>query len=75
MLFTALLLLAAPPSEPAAAKKEAVSPDKKVCRSVQEIYSRIPTRICRTQAEWDADAKQTQIDLENARRTGRQVEN
>jgi hypothetical protein len=72
MLLASLLLIAAPapaatPAPAPAAKKASQSPDKVVCRTETETYSRIPTRICRTQKERDELAKQTENDLANSR--------
>jgi len=41
--------------------------DKVVCRLITEAGSRIPFRVCRTQAEWDNMAKQNQDDWTNSR--------
>jgi hypothetical protein len=70
MLMASLLLIAAEaPSTPPpdAAAKKAPTPEKVVCRSETEVGSRIPQRVCRTQAEWDEIYKQTQEDLANSR--------
>ena len=68
MLLVSLILLAAADTSPATATAKITPPEKKVvCRSEAEIYSRIARRVCRTQAEWDEMAKQTQRDLENSR--------
>jgi hypothetical protein len=45
---------AAPAAKP---KKE-----KKICRGDENSYSRIPTRTCKTQAEWDRDPNAREID-------------
>lgn len=67
--MSVLLLIATPPASPQS--KSANSADesatKVVCRSEQEVDSRIPKRICRTQAEWSELSKQTQEDLANSR--------
>ncbi len=50
----------------AVAKEKADRPakEKKVCRSDRMSTSRIPKKICRTQAEWDG--RSTQEDLDDA---------
>lgn len=70
MLLASLLLIAAPApaGEPATVVQKApVSPNKIVCRSETELGSRIPRRVCQTQAEWEEMARQTQEDLANSR--------
>lgn len=71
-MLLALLLLhqsaVGPIGTPAKAASPAPRPvDKVVCRSEFEATSRIPVRICRTQAERDMIYKQTQADLQNTR--------
>jgi len=38
------------------------------CKSVQLVHSRIPTKICQTEAEWEAE-RQKQIDDRRSRRS------
>jgi hypothetical protein len=59
MLFT-LLLAQAVATAPA---KPASDPNKLVCRSVMEAGSRIPSRICRSQGEWEQMAKDAQDEI------------
>ena len=65
MLFTALMLAqatAATQSTPVQAKGQ--TPTAKVeCRMIQDVGSRIPTRVCRLDKEWELLAKDTQDDL------------
>ena len=68
LLVSMLLAVAAPAGASApAVQKATASPDKVVCRSETEVGSRIPQRVCRTQAEWDEIYRQTQEDLANSR--------
>jgi hypothetical protein len=38
-----------------------------VCRNVQEVYSRIPERVCRKASEWKALARGTEDELRRVR--------
>jgi hypothetical protein len=69
MLVLTFLALLAPqaPAQETTVTSAAAPKDKVVCRSETEVGSRIPTRICRTQAEWDQIYKETQDDLNNSR--------
>jgi len=63
LLIAAAAQAVAPPSPPAPPAKE-----KKVCQTAEDVSSRIRyQRICKTQGEWDAIAKQTQDDLNSSR--------
>ena len=42
-----------------AAEKGKEDPSKRVCRSVTPTGSRMTTRVCRTQAEWDKSRDKT----------------
>lgn len=56
-----LLLAAAPAPAPTVTKPETVKPDKKVCRTLKDTGSRLGgKRECKTQAEWDRIAQETQ---------------
>jgi len=71
MLLASLLLLSA--SAPTVTPTKATDPTVKragklICRRDEhETGSRIPVRVCRTQAEWDNIYKQTQEDLRSSR--------
>lgn len=72
MLMTALILAnaaaAAPAAQPTSASANGQAPTAKVeCRMVQEPGSRIPTKICRLDKEWELLAKDAQDDLRNSR--------
>jgi hypothetical protein len=72
MLMTALILAnaaaAAPAAQPTSASANGQAPTAKVeCRMVQEPGSRIPTKICRLDKEWDLLAKDVQDDLASSR--------
>jgi hypothetical protein len=56
----------------AVAKEKADGPpkEKKICRSDRMSTSRIPKRICRTQAEWDGKSAQEDLDDAAARLRG-----
>ena len=66
MLLGTLLLILAPEST-VARTPAAVPADKVICRLEYEVYSRIPKRVCGTQAEWDQMYKETQEDLRSSR--------
>lgn len=67
-LFTLALLLAAAQAQPTttapaapAAPAAPVDPDKKICKTIKETGSRLGgKRECKTQAEWDRIAAETQ---------------
>jgi hypothetical protein len=48
----------------AVAKEKTAGPpkEKKICKSDRMSTSRIPKRICRTQAEWDGRSSQESLD-------------
>ena len=72
MLVSVLLLAAqVAPSQPAAAPAE----DKRMCRIIQEAHSRIGTRVCRKQSEWDQLERDTQEDLRASRNQRTNVPN
>lgn len=53
----------------AVAKDETAKPpkEKKICKGLKTSTSRIPAKkVCRTQAEWDQAASNTQEDLDDA---------
>jgi hypothetical protein len=51
-----------------AAPATAPAKEKKVCQTAEDVSSRIRyQRVCKTQSEWDAIAKETQADLESSR--------
>ena len=63
LLIAAAAQAVAAPSPAAPAAKE-----KKVCQTAEDVSSRIRyQRVCKTQSEWDAIAKQTQDDLNSSR--------
>jgi hypothetical protein len=70
-VFTSLLVLATAQAATAQATPAAANPQaptaKVECRMVQEPGSRIPTRICRLDKEWEALAKDAQDDLRSSR--------
>jgi hypothetical protein len=53
---------AAPPSE-----KGQIPRAKVECRMVEDTGSRIPTKVCRLDKEWELLAKDTQDDLRTSR--------
>jgi len=68
MLITALMLaqVTAPAATPVQAKGE--TPTAKVeCRMVQEAGSRIPTKVCRLDKEWELLSKDAQDDMRSSR--------
>ena len=68
MLVTALMLAqaaAAAPATPAESKRQ--TPIAKVeCRMVQEAGSRIPTKVCRLDKEWELLSKDAQDDVKRS---------
>lgn len=68
-MLTMLFVLAAAPTAAATTPTAAgQAPTAKVeCRMVQEPGSRIPTRICRLDKEWELLAKDTQDDMKSSR--------
>ena len=61
MLITALMLAQA---TTAAAPAQGQAPTAKVeCRMIQEVGTRIPTKVCRLDKEWALLAKDAQDDL------------
>lgn len=80
MTRTGLLLVAAAISVPVAAQpttttqtaavaKPSKPEDKVVCRFINTTGSRLGSeRVCKTRAQWDADADQMREDFENAPR-------
>ncbi|MVZ97300.1 hypothetical protein EUU23_06225 [Sphingorhabdus sp. IMCC26285] len=70
--FTILLLLVASP-EVATLEQPSEIPDakpvkpKKICRAGAETGSRLTAKICKTQAEWDAQVGADQSSLNRAK--------
>ena len=61
IIAVALLLVAAQAPTPSVTKSPTIDPDKKVCKTIKETGSRLGgTRECRTQAEWNRIAAETQ---------------
>ena len=71
MIFISMALMAAQVA-PEAVTAAKGAQDKVMCRTVQEAYSRIPSRVCHKQSEWDQMEKEVQDDLRSSRhqRTG-----
>jgi hypothetical protein len=65
MLLISMLLMAAQvaPASATAAK----NPEKVICKTIQEVHSRIPERICLKASEWELREKETQDDLRSSR--------
>lgn len=59
MIVTCMALVVLPASAWAQEAKPKAPP--KVCRSYQTSGSRIATRVCKTQAQWDEDARLNDI--------------
>jgi hypothetical protein len=67
-MITALLMLAAAPSQVLATPASSTTPTDKVeCRMIQEATSRIPNRVCRLSREWELLAQDAQEDLRSSR--------
>jgi hypothetical protein len=71
LLVIAIAAAAGPSAQPA--NPPARPADSVICRFETEGTSRIPIRICRTQAEWDAISKQNRDDLEHTRNNSKNV--
>lgn len=71
MLLSAVLLAqatATPASTPAPGTKTNLAPTAKVeCRMVAEAGTRIPSRVCRLDKEWELLAKDAQDDMRTSR--------
>jgi len=70
MSFLAIGLVLAQVATPADIPKKPLYTEdgqKVVCRQVWEAGSRVPIRICRTEAEWERMAKETQDDWRGSR--------
>jgi len=53
------LLMTGCASQPDGVTAQAADPNKKICRAEQNTESRIPQRMCKTRAEWEAyDARE-----------------
>ena len=72
MLVSALMLMWTAQPVPATNGSAPAAATKRVCRTEQEIHSRIPRRICRTQAEWDEISRDA---AESMRRTRPAIKN
>ncbi|HET9812671.1 MAG TPA: hypothetical protein VFP57_03305, partial [Sphingomicrobium sp.] len=67
MLTFILMMAATPTATPAAAPAAGQQATAKVeCRMIAEPGSRIPTRICRLDKEWELLAKDAQDDLQRS---------
>jgi len=66
-MITAILLLAAQASVPAGPATAKPPAEKMKCQLIYQARSRIPDRLCLTQAEWDKIAKANQDDMASTR--------
>ena len=61
IIAAALLLVAGQTPAPSVTKSPTIDPNKRVCKTIKETGSRLGgTRECKTQAEWDRIAAETQ---------------
>lgn len=61
LITGALLFVAGQAQTPTTAPAAPIDPDKKVCKTIKETGSRLGgKRECRTQAEWNRIAEETQ---------------
>ena len=61
IIAAALLVVAGLAPTPSTTTSPTIDPDKKVCKTIKETGSRLGgTRECKTQAEWDRIAAETQ---------------
>lgn len=65
--FALAFALVAAPATNSAKKVDSTKDPKVVCRQVTEAGTRIPFRMCRTEAEWEQMAKQNQDDWTSSR--------
>ena len=69
-LVSAVAVAATAQTTAAPADGKEVSQNKMVCRTIQEIGSRLSRRrICRTQLEWDEIEQQTRLTVERVQTT------
>lgn len=67
IIAAALLLAAGQAPAPSTTKSPVVDPDKRVCKTIKETGSRLGgTRECKTQAEWDRIAAETQLKAQSS---------
>lgn len=68
LTLIAPLLLTTGVQQAPAAKSDPAPSDRKVCRRIHATVSRIaPPPVCKTQAEWDAEARAHHDDMERGR--------
>jgi hypothetical protein len=67
MLLFSMLLMAAQAAPAAPTATTAAAEDRVMCRMIQEAYSRIPSRVCRKQSEWDRAERETQAEMRSSR--------
>lgn len=61
IIAAALMLVAGQAPAPSVTKSPTIDPNKRVCKTIKETGSRLGgTRECKTQAEWDRIAAETQ---------------
>lgn len=61
IIAAALFLVAGQAAAPSELKSPAIDPDKKICKTIKDTGSRLGgTRECKTRAEWDRIAAETQ---------------
>lgn len=66
MLLTMMALIAQSPNSLPKQQLYTADGQKVVCRLVHEAHSRIPSRICRTEAEWVRIAKENEKEFADA---------
>ena len=61
IIAATLMLVAGQAPAPSVTKSPTLDPNKRVCKTIKETGSRLGgTRECKTQAEWDRIAAETQ---------------
>ncbi len=75
MVILAAIAQAAAPAPIADPAGQQNAKPKLVCKSERLVGSLIPTRICRSAAQWAIDEKQSQEDLESQKRYSRAASN
>lgn len=68
MIFSTILLMAAPAAAGAINNSKIYNPNKVVCRMEYELGSKIPFRVCKTAETWKAWEKEMEEDVRNARK-------
>jgi hypothetical protein len=61
---------AAKPAEPTKKQEAKKDPSRMVCKKTPVIGTRFPSKVCRTQSDWEKQAEIDKQNLEDAQRAG-----